>query len=93
MYFQPRLKALVKFQKDRPKTVGVARHGAYSLNGSVVLGSKMPKLKIRKKSEKNNVRILKNTCIFKILVKFQKDRPKTVGEVAYYQYTFVVLRL
>ena len=82
MYFQPGLKALVKFQKDRPKTIGVARHGAYSLYSSVVLGSKMPKLKIRKRAKKNNFRIMKNTCIFKILVKFQKDRPKTVGEVA-----------
>ena len=45
----------------------------------------MPKLRIRKKVKKkknNNFRILKNTCIFKILVKFQKDRPKTVGKVA-----------
>ena len=42
----------------------------------------MPKLKIRKKVKKNNFRILENTCIFKILVKFQTDRPKTVGEVA-----------
>ena len=42
----------------------------------------MPKLKIREKVKKDNFRILKNTCIFKILVKFQKDRPKTVGEVA-----------
>ena len=52
MYFQPGLKALVKFQKDRLKAVGVARHGAYSLNSSVVLGSKMPKLKIRKRAKK-----------------------------------------
>ena len=52
MYFHPGLKALVKFQKDRPKTVGGARHGAYSLYSSVVLGSKMPKLKIRKRAKK-----------------------------------------
>ena len=52
MYFQPGLKALVKFRKDRPKTVGVARNGAYSLYSSVVLGSKMPKLKIRKIAKK-----------------------------------------
>ena len=52
MYFQPGLKALVKFQKDRPKTVGVVRHGSYSLYSSVVLGSKMPKLKIRKRAKK-----------------------------------------
>ena len=48
---------------------------------SVVLGSKMPKLKIRKRAKKK-FRIMKNTCIFQILVKFQKDRHKTVGEVA-----------
>ena len=52
MYFQPGLKALVKFQKDRPKTVGVARHGAYSLYSSVVLGFKMSEFKIRKRAKK-----------------------------------------
>ena len=52
VYFQPGLKALVKFQNDRPKTVGVARHGAYSLYSSVVLGSKMPELKIWKRAKK-----------------------------------------
>ena len=78
MYFQPSLKALVKFQKNRPKTVGVARHGAYSLYSSLVLWSKR---KSKKSENKTNFRILKNTCIFKILIKFQKDLPKTVGEV------------
>ena len=52
MYFQPRLKALVKFQKDRPKTVEVARHGTYSLYSSVVLGSKNALVKNSEKREK-----------------------------------------
>ena len=48
---------------------------------------KMSKLKMRKKCEKkNNFRILKNPhaylqTILKAHVKFQKDRPKTVGDV------------
>ena len=62
--------------------------GTYSLYISVVLGlKKKSKLKMKKKNViKNNFRILKKQyaylqTILKAPVKFEKDWPKTVGEV------------
>ena len=106
-YLQTILKAPVKFQKDRLKTVvGVTGsrylhpihfcsirtqkmsklrgQGTCSLYTSVVLELKKCLSSKRVKSDKNNFRILKKDMhifILKAPVKFQKDRPKTVGGV------------
>ena len=66
-YLQTILKAPVKFQKYRPKTVGggLRGQGTNSLYTSVVLELKMSKLKMRKSDKKlfqNSEK--KNTCIF-----------------------------
>ena len=62
----------------------------------------MSKLKMQKKVIKVNFRILKKThayfqALLKAHVKFQKDRPKTVGELRgqgiYSLYTSVILEL
>ena len=82
------LKAPVKFQKDRPKSVGGVKGTRYLLPiyFCSIRTQKMSKLKMRKKVLKNYFRILKKThaylqAILKAHVKFQKDQPKTVGGV------------
>ena len=87
-YLQAILKAHVKFQKDWPKTVGKIKGTRYLLpiHFCNIRTQKMSKLKMRKKVIKNYFRILKNPhaylqAILKAHVKFQKDRPKTVGGV------------
>ena len=87
-YLQTILTALVKFQKDWPKTVGGVEGTRYLLpiHFCSIRAQKMSKLKMRKKVIKNNFRILKKThanlqTIAKTPVKFQKDWPKTVGGV------------
>ena len=87
-YLQTILKALVKFQKDWPKTVGGVEGTRYLLpiHFCSIRAQKMSNLKMRKKVIKNNFRILKKThaylqTIAKAPVKFQKDWPKTVGGV------------
>ena len=87
-YLQAILKAYVKFQKDRPKTVGGVKGTRYLLpiHFCNIRTQKMSKLKLRKKVIKHYFRILKNPhaylqAILKAHVKFQKDRPKTVGGV------------
>ena len=87
-YLQTILKAPVKFQKDQPKTVGGVKGTRYLLpiHFCSVKTQKMSKLKMQKKVIKNNFRILKKPhaylqAILKAHVKFQKDRPKTVGGV------------
>ena len=86
-YFQTILKAPVKFQKDRLKTVvGVTgtRH-LLPIRFCSIRTKKISKLKMRKVI-KNYFRILKKThaylqAILKAHVQFQKDRPKTVEGV------------
>ena len=87
-YLQAILKTLVKFQKDRTKTVGGVKGTRYlhSIHFCNIRTQKMSKLKMRKKVIKIYFRILKNPpayfqAILKAHVKFQKDRPKTVGGV------------
>ena len=87
-YLQTILKALVKFKKDWPKTVGGVEGTRYLLpiHFCSIRAQKMSKLKIRKKVIKNNFRILKKPhanlqTIAKAPVKFQKEWPKTVGGV------------
>ena len=88
-YLQTILKAPVKFQNDRLKTVVGVTGTRYLLPihfGSITT-QKMSKLKMRKKVIKIYFRILKKKkhtylqAILKAHVKFQKDRPKTVGGV------------
>ena len=86
-YFQAILKAHVKFQKDRPKTVGEVKGTRYLLpiDFCNIRTQKMSKFKTCKVI-KNNFSILKKPhaylqTILKAPVKFQKDRPKTVGGV------------
>ena len=85
-YLQAILKAHVKFQKDRPKTVGGVKGTRYLLpiDFCNIRTQKMSKLKMQEKVIKNYFRILKKThahlqTILKTPVKFQKDRTKTVG--------------
>ena len=87
-YLQAILKAHVKFQKDLPKTVGGVKGTRYLLpiHFCNIRTQKMSKLKNAEKVIKNYFRILKNPhahlqAILKAHVKFQKDRPKTVGGV------------
>ena len=87
-YLQAILKAHVKFQKDRTKTVGGVKVTRYLLpiHFCSIRTQKMSKLKMRKKVIKNYFRMLKNPhaylqAILKAHVKFQKDQPKTVGGV------------
>ena len=86
-YLQTILKAPVKFQKDRLKTVVGVTGTRYLLpiRFCSIRTQKMSKLKMRKMF-KNCFRILKKPhaylqAILKAHVKFQKDRPKTVGGV------------
>ena len=86
-YLQTILKALVKFQKDWPKTVGGVEGTRYLLpiHFCSIRAQKMS-VKNAKKVIKNNFRILKKPhanlqTIAKAPVKFQKDWPKTVGGV------------
>ena len=79
------LKAPVKFQKDRLKTVVGVTGTRYLLpiRFCSIRTQKMSKLKMRK-SDKNYFRSLKKPhaylqAILKAHVKFQKDWPKTVG--------------
>ena len=85
-YLQTILKALVKFQKDWPKTVGGVEGTRYVLpiHFCSIRAQNMSKLKNAKKVIKNNFRILKKPhanlqTIPKAPVKFQKDWPKTGG--------------
>ena len=86
-YFQTILKAPVKFQKDRPKTVGGVTGTRYLLPiYSCSIRTQKISVKNAEKVIKNYFRILKKThaylqAILKAHVKFQKDRPKTVGGV------------
>ena len=87
-YLQTILKAPVKFQKDRPKTVGGVKGTSYLLpiHFCSIRTQKMSKLKMQKKMIKNYFRILKKLhaylqAIQKAHVKFQKDWPQTVGGV------------
>ena len=86
-YLQAILKAHVKFQKDRPKTVGGVKGTRYLLpiHFCSIRTQKMS-VKNAEKVIKNYFRILKKPhaylqAILKAHVKFQKDRPKTVGRV------------
>ena len=83
-YLQAILKALVKIQKDRPKTVGGVKGTRY------LLPIDFCNIRTQKMSVKNVIknyfRILKKPhadlqTILKIPVKFQKDQTKTVGGV------------
>ena len=96
-YLQTILKAPVKFQKDRLKTVVGVMGTRYLLPICFcsIRTQKMSKLKMRKKVIKNYFRILKKThaylqAILKAHVKFQKDRPKTVGGVKGTRYLFSI---
>ena len=87
-YLQTILKAPVQFQKDRPKTVGGVKGTRYLLPiySCSIRTQKMSQVKNAEKVIKNYFRILKKPhaylqAILKAHVKFQKDRPKTVGGV------------
>ena len=86
-YLQTILKAPVKFQKDRPKTVGGVQGTRYLLPIHFC-SIRTPKMSVKnaEKVVKNYFRILKKPhaylqAILKAHVNFQKDRPKTVGGV------------
>ena len=86
-YLQAILKTPVKFQKNRPKTVGGVKGTRY------LLPIHFCSIRTQKKSVKNAEKVIKNyfrilkkphaylQAILKAHVKFQKDRPKTVGGV------------
>ena len=87
-HLQAILKAHVKFQKDRPKTVGGVKGTRYLLpiDFCYIRTQKMSKFKNAEKVIKYYFRILKKPhanlqTILKTPVKFQKDRTKTVGGV------------
>ena len=86
-YLQTILKAPVQFQKDRPKTVGAVKGTRYLLPiYSCSIRTQKMSVKNAEKVIKNYFRILKKPhayfqAILKAYVKFQKDRPKTVGGV------------
>ena len=86
-YLQAILKAHVKFQKDQPKTVGGVKGTRYLLPLHFCnIRTKKMSVKNAEKVIKNYFRILKNPhaylqAILEAHVKFQKDRPKTVGGV------------
>ena len=87
-YFQTILKAPVKFRKDQLKTVVGVKGTRYLLpiRFCSIRTQNMSKLKNAEKVIKNYFRILKKLhaylqAILKAHVKFQKDRPKTVGGV------------
>ena len=81
------LKAPVKFQKDRPKSVGGFKGTRYLLPIYFCsIRTQKMSVKNAEKVIKYYFRILKKThaylqAILKANVKFQKDRPKTVGGV------------
>ena len=88
-YLQTILKVCVKFQKDRPENVGgvVRTRYIHPIYFCSIRAQKKSKLKMKKKCDKNNFRILKKQYIYlqtilKAPVKFEKDWPKTVGGVA-----------
>ena len=89
-YLQTILKALVKFEKDWPKTVGgvAGRRYISPVHFCSIRARKKSKLKMKIKNViKNNFRILKKQyaylqTILKAPVKFENDWPKTVGGVA-----------
>ena len=88
VYLQTIFKAPVKFQKDRPKTVGEVKGTRYllTIDFSNIRTQKMSKFKMRKIVIKINFRILKKPhpylqTILKAPVKFQNDRTKTVEEL------------
>ena len=86
-YLQTIFKAPVQFQKDRPKTVGGVKGTRYLLPiYSCSIRTQKMSVKNAEKVIKNYFRILKKPhaylqAILKAHVKFQKDRPKTVGGV------------
>ena len=85
-YLQAILKAHVKFQKDRPKTVGGEGDKVPTPYRLLNIRTKKMSVKNAEKVIKNYFRILKNPhaylqAILKAHVKFQRDWPKTVGGV------------
>ena len=87
-YLQAILKAHVKFQKDRPKTVGGVKGTRYLLpiDFCNIRTQKMSKFKMCGKSDKKLFQDSEKPhaylqAILKAHIKFQKDRPKTVGGV------------
>ena len=87
-YLQTILKGCVKFQKDRPENVGGVACTRYILPIHFC-SIRAPKKSVKnaKNVIKNNFRILKKQyaylqTILKVLVKFEKDWPKTVRGVA-----------
>ena len=98
-YLQTILKASVKFQKGRLKTVVGVTGTRYLLpiRFCSIRTQKMSKLKNAEKVIKNYFRILKKKkhmhileAILKAHVKFQKDRPKTVEGVKGTMYLFPI---
>ena len=96
-YLQTILKAPVKFQKDWLKTVVGVTGTRYLLpiRFCSIRTQKKSKLKMRKKWEKIISGFWKKThaylqAILKAHVKFQKDRPKTVGGVKWTRYLLPV---
>ena len=90
-YLQTMSKTAVKFQKNRYKIVGDA-HTRYplSIHFDSKNARKMTKFKLAEKVMKNNLRIISKPhadlqTMFKSLVKFQRNRHKTVG-VAHTRY-------
>ena len=86
-YLQAILKALVKFQKDRTKSVGGVK-GTRCLHPIHFCNIRTQKMSVKnaEKVIKKYFRIPKNPpayfqAILKAIIKFQKDRPKTVGGV------------
>ena len=85
-YLQAILKAHVKFQNDRPKTVGGVKGTRYLLPIDFCNIRTQKKVKNAEKVIKNYFRILKKPhaylhTILKTPVKFQKDWTETVGGV------------
>ena len=96
VYLQAILKAHLKFQNDRSKSLGEVKGTRYLLpiHFCNIRTQKMSKFKICKVI-KNNFRILKKThaylqTIFKAPVKFQKGRLKTVVGVTETMYLFPI---
>ena len=85
-YLQAILKALVKFQKDRTKTVGGVKGTRYLHPIHFCNRTQKMSVKNAEKVIKKYFRILKNPpayfqAILKAHVKFQKDQSKTGGGV------------
>ena len=93
-YLQAILKAHIKFQKDRPKTVGGVKGTRYLLP-IYFCSIRTKKMFKMCKVIKNNFRILKKPhaylqTILKAPIKFQKDRVKTVVGVMGTRYLFPI---